>query len=119
VPEDAKKNKDLAFLEGCWQSETGLYNNDGVPIMAEYCFDKKGRGTRFVREKGGRNCSGPATARFQGDTLSLDASEAHCRGGGGYVKQKVDCTGSGSGTHCQGKELGGSRNKWDADFRRK
>lgn len=120
IPSDAAKKNDLAFLEGCWTSETGLYSHpSNEPIIAEYCFDKNGKGRRFVRERNGQVCSGSAGARFQGNRLLFDSDPARCPRGGTYVPQKVECTGSERSTQCKGNELGGSRHKWDARFRRK
>ena len=120
IPQDAAKKKDLSFLEGCWVSETGLFSHpSGVPIVAEYCFDKKGKGRRFVRERNGQVCSGTAQARFQGTRLEFDAPIAKCPRGGQYVPQDVKCTGSESRTQCHGNERGGKGLKWDARFKRK
>lgn len=120
IPEEAVKKKDLSFLEGCWVSETGLFSHpSGEPITAEYCFDKKGKGRRFVRERNGQVCSGTAQARFQGTRLEFDAPIAKCPRGGQYVPQDVKCTGSESRTQCHGNERGGKGLKWDARFKRK
>lgn len=120
IPEDAAKKNDLSFLEGCWTSETGLFSHpSNEPIIAEYCFDKNGKGRRFVRERNGQVCSGSARARFQGNRLQFDANPANCPRGGKYVPQKVDCTGSENTTQCKGKELGGTNRTWDARFKRK
>ena len=121
IPPEAAKNNDVSFLEGCWTSVTNLYNNSGEPIVGEYCFNKRGQGRRFVRERGGKRCSGAVTARFNGGggNLAIDSAEAHCPDGTTYVPQQVQCRGTGSSTRCYGNELGGRRNKWDAGFRRK
>ena len=120
IPEDAAKKNDLTFLEGCWTSETGLYSHpSNEPIIAEYCFDKSGKGRRFVRERNGQVCSGPASARFQGNRLNFESGQAKCPRGGIYVPQKVECTGSENTTQCKGREQGAGNNKWDARFRRK
>lgn len=119
IPKDAAQKKDLSFLEGCWRSETGLFNNHGVPITGEYCFDKHGRGRRFIHEEGGRTCSGTASAQFNGNQLAIDAAPAACSGGTTYVPQAVACSGSENSTQCRGHELGGNRNNWDARFKRK
>ena len=120
IPEDAAKKNDLSFLEGCWTSETGLYSHpSNEPIIAEYCFDKSGKGRRLVRERNGQVCSGSASARFQGNQLQFDSSQARCPRGGTYVPQKVECTGQENTTQCKGKELGGANLKWDARFKRK
>ncbi len=120
IPQDAAKKKDLSFLEGCWVSETGLFSHpSGEPITAEYCFDKKGKGRRFVRERNGQVCSGTARAQFQGSRLEFDAPIAKCPRGGQYVPQDVKCSGSETSTQCHGNERGGKRLKWDARFKRK
>lgn len=120
IPQDAVQKKDLSFLEGCWVSETGLFSHpSGEPITAEYCFDKKGKGRRFVRERNGQVCSGTARAQFQGSRLEFDAPIAKCPRGGQYVPQDVKCTGSETSTQCHGNERGGKRLKWDARFKRK
>lgn len=120
IPEDAAKKNDLSFLEGCWTSETGLFSHpSNEPIIAEYCFDKNGRGRRLVRERNGQVCSGSASARFQGSQLQFDSNQAHCPRGGTYVPQKVDCTGKENTTQCKGRELGGANLRWDARFKRK
>ena len=120
IPEDAAKKNDLSFLEGCWTSETGLYSHpSNEPIIAEYCFDKSGKGRRLVRERNGQVCSGSASARFQGNQLQFDSSQARCPRGGTYVPQKVECNGQENSTQCKGRELGGANLKWDARFKRK
>lgn len=120
IPENAAKKNDLSFLEGCWTSETGLYSHpSNEPIIAEYCFDKSGKGRRLVRERNGQVCSGSASARFQGSQLQFDSSQARCPRGGTYVPQKVECTGQENTTQCKGRELGGANLKWDARFKRK
>lgn len=121
IPDDAAKKQDLSFLEGCWVSETGLYSHpSNLPLVAEYCFDKNGRGRRFAREKGGRVCSGPAQARFRNGKLYFEADYAACPRGSRFVPQQVECTGSDNRTHCRGKELKeGHGTTWDARFKRK
>lgn len=120
IPDDAAKKKDLSFLEGCWVSETGLYSHPGnEPIVAEYCFDKNGRGRRFVRERNGQVCSGSAQAQFRGDGLTFDADNARCPRGGQYVPQKVECRGNNNSTQCNGNEMGGKNLRWKARFKRK
>ena len=120
IPKDAAQKKDLSFLEGCWSSETGLTSSrTGGPVVVEYCFDKNGRGRRFVREEGGRVCSGPSQARFTNGQLQFDAGPATCPRGGRFVPQRVDCRGSQDRTQCRGQELDGKKSTWKARFRRK
>ena len=120
IPKDAAKKKDLSFLEGCWVSETGLFSHPAnKPVIAEYCFDKNGRGRRFVREEGGRVCSGPSQARFNNGRLQFDAGPATCPRGSRFVPQRVECQGSQDSTQCRGQEQDGKRSTWKARFRRK
>ena len=120
IPADAAKKNDLSFLEGCWQSDTGLFSHpSNTPIIAEYGFDKKGQGRRFVREENGQVCSGPATARFEGNRLVWRAGTAPCPRGNQYVPQQVQCTGNDKSTRCQGVEQSKRNLRWKADFKRK
>jgi len=137
IPDDAKEKNDLSFLEGCWRCETGLVNSrTRQPVIVEYCFDKNGNGRRSVNERNGSTCNGPARAGFDsGGKLRIDANNAPCPGGSGYVPQTVECTGNANATHCKGQEHYGSggggggllgrifggkdSNKWDAKFYRK
>jgi hypothetical protein len=137
IPDDARQKNDLSFLDGCWRCETGLVNSrTRRPVIVEYCFDKNGNGRRTVDERGGGNCSGPARAGFDGGgKLRIDAGNAPCPGGSGYVPQTVECTGTANATHCKGQEHygggsgggllgrifggGGGSNQWDAKFYRK
>jgi hypothetical protein len=138
IPGDAGQKNDLSFLDGCWRCETGLVNSrTRRPVIVEYCFDKSGNGRRSVDERGGGVCSGPARAAFDGGgKLRIDAGNAPCPGGSGYVPQTVECTGAVDATHCKGKERaggsgegkggllgkifgGGNDIQWDAKFYRK
>lgn len=120
IPEDAAKKRDLSFLEGCWSSETGLFSSSThEPITAEYCFDRNGKGRRFVRERNGQVCSGGANARFDGSQLRFESGMAHCPRGNSYVPQKVECTGRENTTQCMGIEQSPGRNRWNAGFTRK
>ncbi|MDO5537214.1 MAG: SrfA family protein [Desulfovibrionaceae bacterium] len=120
IPKAAEKERDLSFLEGCWESSTGLVNREKqFDIKVEYCFDKKGRGKRHVHEVGasGQKCTGTARARFSGGRLYIEDHGASCPRGGGYNSGTVVCTGSGSSTTCRGRQPGAK--DWKADFRRK
>lgn len=123
IPESAKKNKDVSFLEGCWDSDPGLVSmNTGEPIDVKYCFDANGRGTRTVTMTRSKDrCAGSVRAQFDAlGNLIINADGAPCGRGGSFVPQDVQCnqpTGGGKAT-CYGQERGGKRNKWDAKFRR-
>ena len=120
IPEDARKNNDLSFLEGCWESDAGLFSSTTAePINIRYCFDKNGRGTQEVEQERNGRCVGPIRARFDSSgKLRMDVDRASCTRGGGYVPQLVECTRGNDGkADCDGKERGGPRT-WKNPFRR-
>lgn len=123
IPEDAKKNNDLSFLEGCWQSDSPLFDTTtGKPIEVTYCFDANGRGTRAIQSVSYGRCVGPVRAGFGGGDgdLRMDADDATCAKGSSFGGHLVDCYGKGPGqTQCYGQERKGKRNKWEATFIRK
>ena len=123
IPDDARKNNDLSFLEGCWYCETGLVNAaTGEPITVLYCFDDKGGGSRTIQEKRtGRTCRGGVTAQFDSSgKLSMRGGPAQCSPGRPFVGQTVECQQQGKKAECFGKEdISRRSNRWRATFRRK
>jgi hypothetical protein len=121
IPEEARKNKDMRFLEGCWNSDSGLVDSSGDPVIVTYCFDDKGNGTRAInRQKKGDRCAGSVRARFDGSgKLLIDADGAACPRGSAFVPHRVECLpGAGGDARCNGRELGGFKNRWNAKFRK-
>ena len=121
IPDSAKKNNDVSFLEGCWDSETGLRSDKTrEPIGVQYCFDSSGRGTRTITKKqSGDHCVGSVRARFDSSgKLRFDSDGAPCGRGGGFVPEIVDCTSFSGKAECYGTERGGKQRKWKARFRR-
>ncbi len=120
IPDDAAKKKDFSFLDGCWESKTGMARStDNSEVVVEFCFNKKGRGSVIIHEVGdgrGVQCKGKASARFKGDTLYIHSGDAYCPHGDSYNAQSVVCTGSGETTTCKGHS---GKVKWKARFRRK
>ena len=122
IPDDARKNNDLSFLEGCWYCETGLVNAaTGEPITVLYCFDDKGGGSRTIQEKRtGRTCRGGVTAQFDSSgKLRMRGGMAQCSRGRPFVPQTVECQQQGKKAECFGKEEARRSNRWRATFRRK
>ena len=117
IPDDAAKKKDFSFLDGCWESETGMKNSkDNSDVIVEFCFNKKGKGRIIVHEVGnglGVKCKGKASARFNGDTLHIQSDLAYCPSGSKYARQTVTCTGSGRSTYCMGDS---GNSPWEAIF---
>lgn len=121
IPDDARKNNDLSFLEGCWNSETGLRSDrTKEPIGVQYCFDAKGRGSRTItKPESGDRCVGSVRAQFDSSgKLRIDSDGAPCNKGGGFVPELVDCTSAAGKAECYGNERGGQQRKWKARFRR-
>lgn len=120
IPDNAAKKKDFTFLNGCWESKTGMSRTtDGSEVVVEFCFNKKGKGRIIVHEVGdgrGVRCKGRASAHFKGDSLYIQSGEAYCPGGRYYDRQTVVCTGSDNATTCNGRS---GNNNWEALFRRK
>ncbi|MDR1396299.1 MAG: SrfA family protein [Desulfarculales bacterium] len=121
IPDGARDSRDPGFLQGCWLSNTNIYNSDsGETLTAEYCFDREGNGSRTVRKANGETCTGPARARFDADgRLIIDSGIADCNDGGAYVPQEVECSGSGDSVDCRGQEISPQAPPWRAGFRRK
>lgn len=119
IPDKARQSNDLAFLSGCWTSESGLVSTRGEPVVVQYCFDSEGNGTRTISEtRTNTRCSGSVAARFADDgKLILDARRSACNSGGAYVPQRVDCAADKNGkAQCYG--TGKSGRRWQAIFRR-
>ena len=117
IPDNARKENDLSFLEGCWICETGLVSSTtGEPVTVRYCFGKDGKGERTVTaRKRGDTCKGPITAKFgSGGALSIHAGAARCKRGG-FVPSTVTCQQKGKKAECRGKD---GNNRWNATFRR-
>ena len=121
IPDDARKNNDLSFLEGCWYCETGLFSSaTGEPVTVLYCFDDKGRGSRTIKEKKtGGKCQGGVTAQFDSSgKLRIRGGNAKCTSGGAFVPQTVECQQQGKKAQCFGREESGRGTRWKAQFRR-
>jgi hypothetical protein len=121
IPDEARNSNDPSFLQGCWLSATNIYNSEtGEALVAEYCFDREGRGTRTVQKENGEACTGPVQARFDDrGRLIIESGIADCDDGGGYVPQEVECSGSGDSVDCRGQEISPQALSWQAGFRRK
>ncbi len=122
IPDEARNDNDLSFLEGCWRSVTDLFSTkNNEPLVAEYCFDNRGQGRQIIREQNGKICTGGVEARFNnGGNLEMKSFPARCPDGSHYMPETVYCTGSDSSTLCKGVSTNnGRRHEWDAKFYRK
>jgi hypothetical protein len=91
VPEDAAKIGNLDFLDGIWRvhqrrddgelDPTRVAAFDRTPLVADYRFDAKGRGTRVITLDDGDRCTSSATATLRDGRLRIEAPSASCRSG--------------------------------------
>jgi hypothetical protein len=112
IPPDGDPN-DLSFLEGCWESETGLINEaNNLPVIYTYCFNKGGSGTATVRElnKSGKlidTCRASVNARRNKDTVVIKDRGPKCGDGGKYSATTFICSnGPNNSTKCTGDNGG-------------
>ncbi|MBP2312697.1 SrfA family protein [Azospirillum soli] len=110
IPEEARKQGRVDFLEGNWRSRTDLYETrSGQPVVVDYSFDRKGGGTLTIRQKNGVVCQGPAQARMQDGRLTIDGlNDPTCSDGSAFTRSRIDCTvGEGGRAACQGRHSNG------------
>ena len=119
IPDKARQDNNMSFLEGCWTSESGLVSTRGEPVHVKYCFGADGSGTRTITEtRSDTHCSGSVKAQFDSSgKLVFDARRSACNTGGAYVPQLVDCSPDKTGTaQCYGTSKSGKR--WKAVFKK-
>jgi hypothetical protein len=107
IPRAAVKNNDLSFLEGKWQSITGMVDTlNSQPIILEYKFNKKGQGVARVVEESGTVCSANALATLSSSGILTiqDDAPLECDGNNARYKPSViTCTISSVGeAECKG-----------------
>lgn len=110
IPEEARRQGRVDFLEGNWRSRTDLYETrSGQPVVVDYSFDRKGGGTLTIRQKNGVVCQGPAQARMQDGRLTIDGlNDPKCSDGSAFTRSRIDCTvGEGGRAACQGRHANG------------
>lgn len=109
IPPDAQKNGGTAFLDGHWQSHSGLMDSEtGRPLDVEYDF-KDGKGRAIIHRSDGTTCSATATAAMAAGKLVIDQTgDAVCPDGQRFDRSKVECRAGKDGkAECQGIHAGG------------
>ena len=89
IPEDAWRERDVGFLEGCWEldSDYALMNeNTRATVRVDSwrtCFDANGSGRQSIVFDDGSACRGPVRAEFgSSDRLVLeDPADVPCAAG--------------------------------------
>ena len=87
IPEDAWREQDVGFLEGCWELDSDYAitaERTGQTVgVADWraCFDGSGRGRQDITFEDGSACDGPVAAEFaEGERLVLrDGGNVPCR----------------------------------------
>ena len=110
IPDDAKKSKNLSFLEGCWLADTGkgiVNEATGLPNAIKFCFDKNGKGVNYVQEHNAQHklmneCSGGANAVMSDDGVLLidNGGSVVCPDGTRYLAERVQCKDQGGVAIC-------------------
>jgi len=103
IPE---KPSDMNFLRGRWLCDRGLFSKaDGQPLILLYDFDADGKGTATVRQKGRKDCVGPAVASMNAQgVLIIEAERQNCPNGRSYSAETIECRGDAANrAMCRGK----------------
>ena len=112
IPKDAAKTGSTDFMNGRWQSVTGLQDADGNPVRLEYEF-AKGQGTAKLRHRAGgkeQECTAAVRSSFKGSKLMIEqADDIRCPDGTRFQRSAVECATNPQGrAECQGKNQDGS-----------
>ncbi len=109
IPEEAGQSGDTDFLNGTWQSNTGLVDDTGRPVDLQYTFED-GQGRATLRRDDGSTCSGPMQARMQDGRLVMQHGALRCPDGSEFKGSTVECTPDASGrAECEGRYPNGNR----------
>jgi hypothetical protein len=96
---------DLAFLEGCWKSDAGMFSSySGLPVTFFFCFSAGGESASVHMDEfdsdGGKesSCRGAAKATLSGGKVRIRTGMVRCEGKAlAYVPRTVNCSPSSSG----------------------
>lgn len=112
IPKEAARKGSTDFLNGQWQSVTGLQDSSGNPVQLQYDFKGKEGMARLKRSVGGKEmeCTAPVTSSFSGSKLVIDqAGDIRCPDGSSIQRSKVECATDPQGhAVCKGKNPDGS-----------
>ncbi|MDR0826274.1 MAG: hypothetical protein LBN33_00110 [Desulfovibrio sp.] len=101
IPPDAAKTGSLEFLEGCWVGTRPEYSSKRI-VTERFCFDKNGRGKRFIQDPGhAGECVGATKAVINsGGVLRMQSEEMACTRGNNWGASEMTCKGEGNQTPC-------------------
>lgn len=104
LPPEALQQGKVDFLNGRWNSNSGLIDETGRPVQLEYDF-KDGQGKVSLRRSDGSVCQGTAKASVDNSQLVIaDQNQITCPDGQVFQPSTVDCSVGDSGrAECKGK----------------
>jgi len=118
-------DKTLKFAIGCWRTDPFRHSATQQPGVAQYCFDKNGKGNMiFYRLAKREMCSSFATIKRNGALILIDDSDSRCHTGtrdnGGWWADHLTCRPNPAGEIiCQGESRIGSRvDRWQVRLHR-
>ncbi len=92
IPDESSQQDSMDFLNGRWQANSGLMDEQGRPVDLEYEFND-GEGHVRIKKNDGSICSGAVEAKRNGSELTFSDQEAiKCQNGESYQPAKVKCT---------------------------
>lgn len=111
IPPQSVQDGSTGFLDGGWQSGTGLQDTSGNPLQLGYTF-KGGEGAvtmqRAVGEKK-QSCTGPAKSAMESGQLVITQGTIRCPDGTTFNAPRVVCkVGAGGRADCEGVNEDGS-----------
>jgi hypothetical protein len=114
IPPDPALQQSMDFLNGRWQANAGLMDEQGRPVNLEYDF-KDGKGNVRIKKNDGTVCTGPVEASMSDAKLSFsDKGKIKCPDGKSFQPAKVQCTINASNkTVCAGAYKDGNSFKMD------
>lgn len=118
-------DKTLKFAIGCWRTDPFRHSAKQFPGIAQYCFDKDGKGTMVFYRQGRREmCGSFATIKRNGALILIDDSDSRCHTGtrdnGGWWADHLTCRPNPAGeVICQGESRIGTRvDRWQVRLHR-
>ena len=115
IPPEAAKTGDLAFLEGCWRA-TYPEGRTKRTLHERLCFDKNGKGKRFLEDpKYGATCTSATQGKLDAKgRLTVVNDRGPCSNGGYTGATYMVCEGEGNATPCFWRfpDLGGTTQRY-------
>ncbi|MBQ7618405.1 MAG: hypothetical protein IJS50_05975, partial [Desulfovibrio sp.] len=115
-----KDDSSMNFLKGKWRCNTGLVRTtDGQPVVMEFAFDHKGKGTSTIIEKNGTVYKAQATALYKNGRLRINTSDFYAKSRRGrYLGQFMECRQAGGRAVCAGHDRNRDVHWQNANFTR-